>query len=83
VARLISSKDWDNLPELRERCKVLSEIWGFTVFPREWPGGCELVRQHSPYRIRDRLTGLMEVKQARTIVEWEIAKAEGRLRLAA
>lgn len=75
---------WSYMPALRNRCKILSEIWGFTVFARYTSDGhCELVKQRTPSRIRDNLTGSMKIEQIRVIVEWEIAKAEGTLRVAA
>lgn len=78
-----SQLSWSYMPALRNQCKVLSEIWGFTVFPRHTTNGyCELVKQRTPSRTRDNLTGSMTIECARAIVEWEIAKAEGRLRAA-
>jgi hypothetical protein len=83
--KLQGGSDWNSLPKLRERCKVLSEIWGFTVFVVSHTNGhCEFVRGYPrPARINDRLTNNFKVENVRAIVEWEIAKAEGRLRIAA
>jgi hypothetical protein len=83
--RLRSSGTWkDDMPGLRARCKILSEDWGFTVFPVHISAGyCTLVAQQKGTRTRDALTGAMKIEWARAIVEWEIAKAEGILRIAA
>jgi hypothetical protein len=78
-----SDRSWTFMPTLRNRCKVLSEIWGFTVFVRHYSDGyCELVKQRTPSRTRDNLTGPMKIEHVRAIVEWEIARAEGQMRAA-
>jgi hypothetical protein len=73
----------DNMPVLRSLCANLSEILGKTVFPSyTTPGFAQIFMQEPGQRIRHRLAE-GRVAQLCAIIEWEIAKAEGRLRDAA
>jgi len=74
--------DYDDMPALRRRCDYLSEIWGQKVWPvHTVTGRCDLRKRHTG-RTNTLLLSSMKVEIVRGIVEWEIGKAEGKLRLA-
>ena len=70
----------DNMPVLRNLCANLSEILGKTVFPSHISNGFAQIFVQSPGSRTRTLLVEGRIAQLCAIIEWEIAKAEGRLR---
>jgi hypothetical protein len=73
----------DNMDVLRRLCENYSEILGKTVFPTHVKDGfARILVQRPGTRIRDPFAD-GRIAQLCAILDWGIAKAEGRLRNAA